>query len=383
VIIKVLKESSLLKEVELKKSQVSVGRSKQNDVVIGDSSISRSHLKIYISGGEYFIEDVSLSNWVALNQEKIPKNQKIRVFDFSEIELGDRISLKIESKSNLSPPSQTQNKLSNDFFQETTNLNIKDLSREPKSKGMKKEKIQKKDKRQYFSYVLIIMLLAIGGYNFYAKVFESEPGRMKNTVSTKQEKAKKYRSDTDTKSKNTNNTSPFKSSENYQPGEPIDEVSDLRNIDLCLTSLKEECLSLIFPNKGSGDALIREDETTLVAYKDYFHNLDVFFFNDNSGFQAVKDDPRILKVLAAFNTLTHRSLKKFEELGYLEIIVIVYLRYANSIKVKGVFKIETNRYRRFFEKDYNSTMEAFKRDLDFNNFERSLGRHFVEVGDES
>lgn len=51
--------------------ELSLGRHRDNDIVLKDQFISKKHLKIIESEGEYFLEDLNSSNGTYLNREKI------------------------------------------------------------------------------------------------------------------------------------------------------------------------------------------------------------------------------------------------------------------------------------------------------------------------
>lgn len=62
-----------------------IGRNKENDIVIMDKYISSFHCKIVLDEGAYFLEDLGSVNGVYLNNEKIE--------DVVELKNGDRIGL--------------------------------------------------------------------------------------------------------------------------------------------------------------------------------------------------------------------------------------------------------------------------------------------------
>lgn len=65
-----------------------VGRSTKADVVIPDEALSRNHCKIEMTAGTFFVTDLSSSNGVFLNGERIAPNEKIRFNSFNQLTLG-------------------------------------------------------------------------------------------------------------------------------------------------------------------------------------------------------------------------------------------------------------------------------------------------------
>lgn len=72
-----------MKEVYVLENNVSIGRGTQNDIVLRDPYISKSHARITLDEEEYFLEDLESANGVLLNDT--------RVFDVVKLKDGDRI----------------------------------------------------------------------------------------------------------------------------------------------------------------------------------------------------------------------------------------------------------------------------------------------------
>ena len=60
-----------IKEHYVIEDKISLGRDKQNDVVLKDPFISKNHLLIVKDEGTYFLEDLNSANGTYLNQEKV------------------------------------------------------------------------------------------------------------------------------------------------------------------------------------------------------------------------------------------------------------------------------------------------------------------------
>jgi hypothetical protein len=68
--------------------EVTVGRSSQNDMVIGDNSMSRRHCRLHWADGDYVLEDLGSSNGTFVNNET---TLAARLRDGDRITLGDSV----------------------------------------------------------------------------------------------------------------------------------------------------------------------------------------------------------------------------------------------------------------------------------------------------
>ena len=65
--------AAVLKEINLKKGPLLVGRSPNNDIVINNPAISSNHCKITLEGGTYYVEDLDSTNGTYVNEKRIKK----------------------------------------------------------------------------------------------------------------------------------------------------------------------------------------------------------------------------------------------------------------------------------------------------------------------
>lgn len=66
-------ESAFIKEVNIDKPAISVGRKPDNDIVLEHPTVSGHHCKIYSAGDSYFVEDLNSTNGTYVNGKKIIK----------------------------------------------------------------------------------------------------------------------------------------------------------------------------------------------------------------------------------------------------------------------------------------------------------------------
>ena len=85
---------------------ISFGRDPECDVVLDDIEVSRHHARIYKSGTDYFIEDLSSTNGTFLNGRSVKKHEIIRNGDL--IRFGESVVLEFstdeQAAEELQPP---------------------------------------------------------------------------------------------------------------------------------------------------------------------------------------------------------------------------------------------------------------------------------------
>jgi len=65
----------VLKDIPLDKSQITIGRKMDNDVVIDNLAVSGHHARVVEENGTYFVEDTGSTNGTFLNDAKIAKQR--------------------------------------------------------------------------------------------------------------------------------------------------------------------------------------------------------------------------------------------------------------------------------------------------------------------
>ncbi len=79
---------------DLSEDEVVIGRDIAAQIFIPDPSISRRHARVFLSGGQYFVEDLNSSNGTHLNGQPVHAPQALRPGD--EIQLGPSIALQFD-----------------------------------------------------------------------------------------------------------------------------------------------------------------------------------------------------------------------------------------------------------------------------------------------
>ncbi len=68
-------DQQILREVQVYKASLKIGRSSECEIQLNDRSVSRKHAIISRIDGLYFMEDLGSTGGVFINQEKIQRRQ--------------------------------------------------------------------------------------------------------------------------------------------------------------------------------------------------------------------------------------------------------------------------------------------------------------------
>ena len=60
-----------LKEIPINKETISIGRERDNDIIIDNLAVSRQHARLVHKGNKFILEDLNSSNGTFLNEKKI------------------------------------------------------------------------------------------------------------------------------------------------------------------------------------------------------------------------------------------------------------------------------------------------------------------------
>jgi len=69
-------------------SEISIGRSKENDIVIEDGMTSRKHAIIQKIKEDFFLKDLGSSNGTYVNEERVPEHKYMRLHKKDKITIG-------------------------------------------------------------------------------------------------------------------------------------------------------------------------------------------------------------------------------------------------------------------------------------------------------
>src|SRR5271165_5170299 len=87
--------AAILKEYDIEKTSIAVGRKPDNDIVIDNPAVSGHHCRITLAGDTFFVEDLNSTNGVFVNGKKVMKaglkdNDVVGVVKHALVFLDDR-----------------------------------------------------------------------------------------------------------------------------------------------------------------------------------------------------------------------------------------------------------------------------------------------------
>jgi steroid delta-isomerase-like uncharacterized protein len=86
------------KESSLTLAELTIGREKKNDIVIDDSGVSRTHVRLFVENDGYTIQDLGSTNGTLVNDTQITQPYHLRIGD--TIRLGGNVVLEYQALSN-------------------------------------------------------------------------------------------------------------------------------------------------------------------------------------------------------------------------------------------------------------------------------------------
>lgn len=82
-------------------NMVTVGRAKNNDIVLPSSMVSKFHAYFSNKGGQWYLTDSGSSNGTFVNSQRLSKNQAVPVNDSDTIAFGDALVFSFTRPSRL------------------------------------------------------------------------------------------------------------------------------------------------------------------------------------------------------------------------------------------------------------------------------------------
>jgi pSer/pThr/pTyr-binding forkhead associated (FHA) protein len=82
------------KEYPLEKSEIFIGRDLANDITINDPEVSRRHVRIFLQGNQFVLEDLGSTNGTMVNGQRLMGPYVLRSGEM--IVLGEQVSLLFE-----------------------------------------------------------------------------------------------------------------------------------------------------------------------------------------------------------------------------------------------------------------------------------------------
>ena len=260
-------------EYFFEKKSVIVGRGQNSDIVISDDHISRKHLEIKLVEEQIYIKDLTLSNWVSYNEEKLEKNMDIQYYDFAPlalpgnyiVEISDTVVVESSIKVNLQKTDLNikKNKTSSiNRVNSATKTNIQEYELE----SSKKKKIKQKEKKKKIkkekgsnellkmvSIVLIVISFIVYQFFFTTKDLKKTSSATSPSLPIKKEV-------------NQNLSTFTEQSKRKKEKEKIDKIQNIIDMqEKCQTSETKDICKLFFPAITLKEGYYREGLTMYVV----------------------------------------------------------------------------------------------------------------------
>lgn len=100
-----LREGLTPREIPLERGVLSIGRAPQNDLVLGDETLSWRHAELWTRGRSLYVRDRGSTNGTFLNETRV--NVPVAVVDGDRIRLGDTVVLRVEGAEPPGAPIST------------------------------------------------------------------------------------------------------------------------------------------------------------------------------------------------------------------------------------------------------------------------------------
>ena len=274
------------KEFILNQQTVIVGRSKSCHICIPSNHISRQHLEITSRDDCIFIKDLTLSNWVSYNEEKLVKNNETQYFDFAPLILPGNLSLKIETGSSPeinesivnSPAEATGESISRPENSDVVTEKI-DIYNNPiaSSAEYDKERIKKENKggANKEMTLMIVAFLLICSYIAYNLMSEEVAVRDNSTQIRKPRRVKRIVPKRINKAA-TKSKAGTAANQNAVKSNPEKEFDKLIKESKCMGSFTSALCRSIFKNKTKLEGIIVR-EKTLYILKNYNNILLIIY----------------------------------------------------------------------------------------------------------
>jgi len=395
------------KEYSFNQGEITVGRGKDCEVTISSSKISRAHLLILKKADDIFIKDISESNWVRLDEEKISKNENKQYYDFSTLTLPGEYSVEIEKDNATitdldianeddektrgeSDPSRNFNidhsyvkkyteskpekvdetpkverprrpkalKLEKKVVNKTININSPDKDKPNASARQTPIELEKPKKRKIKKpkkgIILIPLLIIVGFFLFGEELFQDKEKIERERVKAENAKIGMNKI-SETRQKESKNKLNF------------EEL--IRSKEKCSSSSMSKLCALLLPQTSNFEGIIRED-TVVNVFANFDKRLISFFRDNLHQLDPSKKKANIKELMAASILMKTKIMKRLEMANIQFMRIYFFTIESGKLSFEGSYVLDTSLYRRFSAKDLSITFKHVKKKLNFKEFDK-------------
>lgn len=365
---------------ELEDEQAIVGRGDQCSIQVANEHISRKHLGIYYREGNFFIKDLTLSNWVSYNGDKLPKNEEVQYYDFSPLILPGKLTVKIKESSDEtmgtgkvsfgSSQDKTRTSISatgsHRYEKEKVTLEkpVIDHDSNEKARRVIRQHIPKFDrKKRLRDFVkMVIAFIAVVFTLFYLLNTEDLPQETSETIEDVTIPKK-----VDRKSNNIIKIAE-KKTENQIKFEKV-----IKSQERCKYSIDDSICRMVLVRKGDYEGAL-SSKGVLYITKNFDRRLSFLLKSTPEKIELAKQNDIYEKIVASENILNTLILEKLEQNQIFYVKVFLYDKIAKGVELRSIYRVDTNLYRRFENTDYAKATKEIKNLFRTNTYERVFGK---------
>lgn len=391
-----------VKNYNIEKEEVILGRSKSCDIVVKDDHVSREHLEITKDpAGTIFIRDLTSSNWVSYNEEKLPKDERTNYYDFAPLLLPGNIRVKIATGNQFTSKSRTfsfemlkdktKTHISTQMNLKKKNLQLErpidDLYHNPlvDGKGFSvTELVPHKPKVNAFvkyRKVVVFALLGIMGSYYVldelSDLKKNPSSSVSNTEPRPQRRVVRRSSETIPKNVEKNKTVDNDTSSS-SANEENEEFANLLDTPKCVSGFSKIYCTLFFKNNQAvGEGIIIKGKEFIVL-KSRDNRISEILKARTDLINTVRSSSLVDPLLAGEGILLPKVLEDLEKKGIYKVRIFLFKEEGLKRIYLSQYSVDTSYYRRYDTKNYELSYKEFLNSGSASTFDSLLGRVIIK-----
>lgn len=334
-----------VQEFELNKFPVIVGRGSDCDIVINSDNISRKHLEIQSSDEKVFIRDMTLSNWVSYNNNKLPKGEYTQYYDFAPLVLpsGHELSFQLSKNEKL--------KIKESDKKSTTIVDLYGNKLKRTDKKVRHTQMEKESKAPLILASVFLLIVA----SYIAFDFYSEDGN-KPTIETKE------------------NPRVLDSSK-FTPDRNL--IIKMLNSRKCGAQVIRPLCDSVLPGWDKGEGVV-EYKKNIFIFKNFDKRLINLFGDLTKVSELQLSRKPLFHIIGAQRVVVSNFLKALNARSIKSVYIVIFQNDTETRSVLSTFQVHTKVYQKFTQQDYINAFELVTTKGDLSVFNTKLSVHLEE-----
>lgn len=395
MIVIVTDDTATTYEYEFDQESIIVGRGTKCDVVIQSDHISRKHLEIRQVEGVVYIKDLTLSNWVSYNEEKLVKNTDIQYFDFAPLILPGGISIKIEDDKakefNVSDiikegtQTRSQNKVDIYNTKLTRAEDIDELreERNKEKRRKKEEREQKKSKDLKMMVFFFVFMAGAFGYYYYTEMLPQSQVQVKPIPKKKikrkkpKKKIKTLKVEKKAVEKKDDKKGPQEFVQQQKKPEVLKFTEMMAKMPKCKAGYFQNLCTILYGRTVPPEGVV-DDGFTLHVMKNFRIRLEKIYNNNYEKINKAMALQGIYDFVAAEKIMQPQILEKLEAMRITKIKIYVFAQQSTGYMLLSSYELEPGIYRRYSAQEMNFAEQKVTTSIDLNYFNSKFARFLKE-----